>query len=350
MKDLANPTQLGDHVSLKAETADSMPTDQDRGSAKGNGKIEENKSFKDLANPSQLGDPTSLKAETANSSPTEHDKGAHLEPKSTLVTSSEKPQPSLSKLAQDTTIGDPVSLESEEVVGPSSSSTSASQPFPTPAKFTAQTSKHTASSLPSLPNIDSTALFWSMMHSARSPDPYIFPALQRLAALPKEKRPIIAALSNTVIFPSNNQLAEPIFLPTSPTHLVPPDSSVKIGTGQNDPMTSLAPYFDVFLSSSQLGMRKPEARIYKYALSEINSFTKQRSRVGGDQGHGDGEIKAEEIIFLDDIGENLRVAREHGWRTIKVQMGKTFRAVKELERAMRLKGELMDEKTAKAKL
>ena len=31
LKYVANPTQLGDHVSLKAETADSEPTDEDRG-------------------------------------------------------------------------------------------------------------------------------------------------------------------------------------------------------------------------------------------------------------------------------------------------------------------------------
>lgn len=33
-----NPSQLGDPVSLKAETADSEPTDQDRGAGGGGGK------------------------------------------------------------------------------------------------------------------------------------------------------------------------------------------------------------------------------------------------------------------------------------------------------------------------
>lgn len=33
-----NPSQLGDPVSLKAETADSEPTDKDRGAAGKNGK------------------------------------------------------------------------------------------------------------------------------------------------------------------------------------------------------------------------------------------------------------------------------------------------------------------------
>ena len=56
LKDLANPTRIGDPVSLRAETSNTEPTDQDRG-AKGNG----NKSLKQIAeeknktNPSQLG-------------------------------------------------------------------------------------------------------------------------------------------------------------------------------------------------------------------------------------------------------------------------------------------------------
>jgi hypothetical protein len=34
-----NPSQLGDPVSLKAETADSEPTDQDRGAGSGRSKL-----------------------------------------------------------------------------------------------------------------------------------------------------------------------------------------------------------------------------------------------------------------------------------------------------------------------
>lgn len=85
LKDLAedklksgNASQLGDPVSLKAETADSSPTDSDKGAAGGKGK-----SLKELAesklesgNASMLGDPVSLKAEAADSEPTENDRGA----------------------------------------------------------------------------------------------------------------------------------------------------------------------------------------------------------------------------------------------------------------------------------
>jgi hypothetical protein len=78
LKDIAkeNPTQIGDPVSLKAETADSKPDDT---GAKGDG---EKKTLKQKAeeklktNPSMLGDPVSLKAETSDTEVTADDRGA----------------------------------------------------------------------------------------------------------------------------------------------------------------------------------------------------------------------------------------------------------------------------------
>ena len=63
---------------------------------------------------------------------------------------------------------------------------------------------------------------------------------------------------------------------------------------------------------------------------------------------GGNGIEAGDILFLDDIGQNLKMAREVGMRTIRVQLGKTWRAVKELEEATGV--ELMDEKTRRSKL
>lgn len=96
----SNPSQLGDPVSLKAETSESSPTDQDRPDAisspleeikslapvptegdtheKSNGNGEGTLRQKALQkldeNPSQLGDPVSLKAEKTDSEPTENDR------------------------------------------------------------------------------------------------------------------------------------------------------------------------------------------------------------------------------------------------------------------------------------
>ena len=53
-------------------------------------------------------------------------------------------------------------------------------------------------------------------------------------------------------------------------------------------------------------------------------------------------------MFLDDIGENLKTGREVGMRTVRVMLGKTWRAVKELEKILGV--ELMDERTRRAKL
>lgn len=89
-----NPSALGDPVSLKAETADSSPTENDRGAAndksslgagagaggnkKSDGHTENDGSLGAAAmkNPSLLGDPVSLKAEKSQSEPTEADRGA----------------------------------------------------------------------------------------------------------------------------------------------------------------------------------------------------------------------------------------------------------------------------------
>ena len=46
-------------------------------------------------------------------------------------------------------------------------------------------------------------------------------------------------------------------------------------------------------------MRKPERRIYDYTLSALS-------------------VKPSETVFLDDLGVNLKIAKELGMRTIKV--------------------------------
>jgi len=85
-KNSTAPSQLGDPVSLKAETEDSQPTEADKPNKKPNKtdeqgqqgeKPKEQKSLKELAqgNPSQIGDPVSLKAETSNTEPTKDDRG-----------------------------------------------------------------------------------------------------------------------------------------------------------------------------------------------------------------------------------------------------------------------------------
>ena len=71
-----------------------------------------------------------------------------------------------------------------------------------------------------------------------------------------------------------------------------------------------------------MGLRKPDRRIYALAVGELDAFDKRRG--------GEG-VRAGEVLFLDDIGENCRVGREVGMRTLRVRLGETERAVRELE-------------------
>ncbi len=72
----------------------------------------------------------------------------------------------------------------------------------------------------------------------------------------------------------------------------------------------LRPHFDVFIESAVVGMRKPDPRIFHLACDELG-------------------IAAQESIFLDDIGINLKAARAVGMTTIKVDA--EDRALAELE-------------------
>ncbi|KAI0444361.1 hypothetical protein F4803DRAFT_254306 [Xylaria telfairii] len=91
----ANPSQLGDPISLKAENSDTvLPTDEESGAAPSSsrsskqqssrsGETLREKAAKKLhgpdANPSQLGDPISLKNETSPGVPTDSECGTRSE-------------------------------------------------------------------------------------------------------------------------------------------------------------------------------------------------------------------------------------------------------------------------------
>jgi putative hydrolase of the HAD superfamily len=62
---------------------------------------------------------------------------------------------------------------------------------------------------------------------------------------------------------------------------------------------ALRPYFDVFVESAVVGLRKPDPRIFALACEQLG-------------------IAASEAVFLDDIGLNLKAARALGMTTIKV--------------------------------
>ncbi|MGI8751658.1 MAG: HAD-IA family hydrolase [Acidimicrobiales bacterium] len=62
---------------------------------------------------------------------------------------------------------------------------------------------------------------------------------------------------------------------------------------------ALGDLFDVVIESSKVGVRKPDPRFYQLALEAL-------------------DIEADEAVFLDDLGINLKPARQLGMTTIKV--------------------------------
>lgn len=69
---------------------------------------------------------------------------------------------------------------------------------------------------------------------------------------------------------------------------------------REDEMGRVMAMFDVVVESSQVGVRKPDARFYEIACTQL-------------------EIDPSEAVFLDDLGINLKPARALGMTTIKVE-------------------------------
>jgi len=80
------------------------------------------------------------------------------------------------------------------------------------------------------------------------------------------------------------------------------------------PMLSMVDgLFDVVIESSKTGLRKPDPRIYELACEQLG-------------------VPAHEIVFLDDLGINLKPAAQMGMTTIKVVDPDT--ALRDLEAAV----------------
>jgi len=152
--------------------------------------------------------------------------------------------------------------------------------------------KHTVVVKDSCLTVNGRELFGEMMREANQYDPYIKQAIHRIRAAGRYK---LIALTN------NFSKVD-----------VPLEERKFLGWDEGVTPTHLRELFDDFCDSSSLGMRKPEHGFYLLAC-ERNG------------------ISPVEAVFLDDIGLNLKAAKELGIDTIQVFIGKTQEAVKELE-------------------
>jgi len=82
---------------------------------------------------------------------------------------------------------------------------------------------------------------------------------------------------------------------------------------REEAVNNVMSYFDKIYESYKLGMRKPETRIYEHIIDDLN-------------------IKPDKTVFLDDLGMNLKTARQLGINTIKVINPEN--AIKELDQLL----------------
>jgi putative hydrolase of the HAD superfamily len=72
-----------------------------------------------------------------------------------------------------------------------------------------------------------------------------------------------------------------------------------IGEGGDTGVHRMAGIFDAVIESAVVGLRKPDPRIYALAIEQLG-------------------VQPVHVVFLDDIGRNLKPARALGMTTIKV--------------------------------
>ncbi|KAF2502387.1 HAD-like protein [Lophium mytilinum] len=179
-------------------------------------------------------------------------------------------------------------------------------------EFWAQQSKlgKVSGAKPPTPTVAAHDMFWEMMRVSRRPDPWMYPALKKLSASGKF---VMGALSNTVAFPEGIVDDKGVVFVNELVH----DEGEFEGDSR-----AIRDRFDVFVSSAHVGLRKPDARIYKLARRELDGESRRR---------GLGPVEMGDVLFLDDIGSNLKGAKAVGMRTLRVVLGETEKAVKELE-------------------
>ncbi|MBR0958294.1 HAD-IA family hydrolase [Bradyrhizobium japonicum] len=95
-----------------------------------------------------------------------------------------------------------------------------------------------------------------------------------------------------------------------------PANAIGSMTGRSLYIAEVMVLFDHVIESAKIGLRKPDPRIYQMMVETL-------------------KVDPNSCVYLDDLGVNLKPAREMGMTTIKVTSG--AQAIAELEKATGLK-------------
>ncbi|MDA9464332.1 HAD-IA family hydrolase [Bradyrhizobium sp. CCBAU 53415] len=95
-----------------------------------------------------------------------------------------------------------------------------------------------------------------------------------------------------------------------------PANAIGSMTGRSLYVAEVMVLFDHVIESAKIGLRKPDPRIYRMMVETL-------------------KVDPDNCVYLDDLGVNLKPAREMGMTTIKVTSG--AQAIAELEKATGLK-------------
>ncbi|CAE6501879.1 unnamed protein product [Rhizoctonia solani] len=183
--------------------------------------------------------------------------------------------------------------------------------------------------LPESVKIDGRELFGRMMRSHEL-DPHILSAIHKLR---ESKRFRIVALTN-------NYSAQYERIRDTPpsqqgSHQFSPEAELEFlgwGKATGGPAgPKIRGLFDDFVDSSVVGSRKPEPEIYQYAC-----------KANG--------VNPNEVVFLDDLGINLKTAQQLGMKTIHVPIGGSRKSVEQLEQLLSMQLLDKDPSPQKSKL
>ncbi|KAF9348858.1 hypothetical protein BGX26_012762 [Mortierella sp. AD094] len=171
-----------------------------------------------------------------------------------------------------------------------------------------------------VPKVNGRELFHQMMGKAAIVVPSMVHAITAL----REAGYIVAALTNNFNYPTDEKgrREQDLILQVTAEALNQPQSKSSSSLLKSSPRSKngslvmdqdqLKSLFNHYIESAILGLRKPDPAIYRKACEIVG-------------------VQPSEVVFLDDIGENLKSAQNVGFTTIRVELGKPEKAIQQLE-------------------